>query len=297
MPDDAALPEDPAGTLFGLDPGEFVAARNALVRSLRKDGRREEAAAVAGLRRPGPAAWAVNQLSRRRAAELDGLVELGQALRDAQARALEGADAQVLRQAGRARRDAVGALADIAVALLAERGAGGDGHAGEIVATLEAASLDAASGDAVLAGRLTAALQPPSGFGDDGAGPTMPPTPRAPQRSEPDAGAEAEVGVELRRRLEQARRAATEAGQLATRLAADAATVAGTVGTQEDGLRRARDRVAALEKDLDAARHDADFAAEAVNDALAAVAEAEAAATDARQRVADAEARVAALEE
>lgn len=304
MPDHADPPEDPADALYGLDPGAFVAARNDLVRALRKERRREDAAVVAELRRPSPAAWAVNQLSRRRGAELDGLVRLGQALRDAQARALEGADAQVLRQAGRARRDAVGALADAGVAFLAERGPGAEAHAGEIVATLEAASLDPRSGEAVLAGRLTVALQPPSGFGQDGADPSAP-APRHRHR-QPDADADADAGTaaaragaaetERRQRAERAGRAVIEAGDLATRLDADAAASADAVARHEVGLRSAEARVVDLERDLDEARHATDLAARALTNARTAAADAEAAASDARQRVVDAEARVEALE-
>ena len=56
--------------LYGLPLDEFTQARNELARSLRKDGRREEAAEVAGLRKPTPPAWVVNQLVRERRSEV-----------------------------------------------------------------------------------------------------------------------------------------------------------------------------------------------------------------------------------
>src|SRR5919206_1996535 len=106
--------------LYGLDPGEFVAARNDLAKRLRKSGDKQLAAEVAKLRRPSPAAWAVNQLARRHRQELEELVRKGEELRTAQDRALAGAEAGDLRQAGRARRDAVARLAELAERILVE---------------------------------------------------------------------------------------------------------------------------------------------------------------------------------
>src|SRR5437588_4870867 len=88
---------------YGRGPETFVAARNQLVRDLRRQGKREEAAEVATLRRPNPSAWAVNQLARHHRAGLDELLRLGEELQSAQAGALAGGDAGVLREAGRAR--------------------------------------------------------------------------------------------------------------------------------------------------------------------------------------------------
>ena len=283
------------GELFGLEPGDFVAARNQLVKSLRKAGDREVAGRVADLRRPSPAAWAVNQLSRRRREELEGLVRLGQALRDAQEQALGGADAQLLRGAGRARRDAVAGLADVAVAMLAERGSGAEAHAAEIVATLDAASLDPQAGEAVLAGRLTSALDPPSGFG---VGDAAVQAPRSPGRRPPAAadvdqrdGAEAD----RKERLERAERALADARELATRMDREASAARDRVAGHERDLERAEADLARLERELEEARGRADAASRELAEARRAQGRSEAAAADARQRVSDAEARVEAL--
>ncbi len=157
--------EESVDELYGLDPNDFVAARNDLVKRLKKAGDKALAAEVAKLKRPTPAAWAVNQLARRHRDDLEELVRLGEALRDAQDRALAGDDPGDMRQAGRARRDAVARLAERADRLLVERGGAPGAHAGDVTATLEAASLDAEAGAAVLAGRLATELEPPSGFG------------------------------------------------------------------------------------------------------------------------------------
>ncbi|HEX2275162.1 MAG TPA: hypothetical protein VHG90_14945, partial [Acidimicrobiales bacterium] len=169
MPREDALAEV-TDELYDVVPSEFVASRNDLARRLRAEGKRELATAVGKLRRPTPAAWAVNQLCRQDRDGIEELVRRGEQLRGAQARALAGAPAAELRDAGRARREALVALVDSAARFLAERGLPVDTHRQEIADTLDAASLDPEAAGAVLSGRLTAGLPPPSGFGDAEAG-------------------------------------------------------------------------------------------------------------------------------
>ena len=92
-----------ADDLYGLPLDRFVAERGALAKSLRKEGRRDEATDVAGLRKPSVAAWAVNQLVRTQRAAMQELLDAGDELRDAQSALLAGdGDARALRTAGRA---------------------------------------------------------------------------------------------------------------------------------------------------------------------------------------------------
>lgn len=79
-----------ADDLFGLPLERFTEERNALARELRREGRRDEAAEVARLRKPSVAAWAVNQLVRTQRREVDQLFAAGDALREAQAGLLAG---------------------------------------------------------------------------------------------------------------------------------------------------------------------------------------------------------------
>ena len=60
-----ALPQE-AERLLALEPGGFVAERDRLVRELRDENRPDEAAAVAGLRKPTPVVFAVNRAARDR---------------------------------------------------------------------------------------------------------------------------------------------------------------------------------------------------------------------------------------
>src|SRR5688500_10764272 len=109
---------DDPDELFGLDPEAFVAARDALARRLRGAGRKDEAAAVKGLRRPTVAAWALNQLARRHGDEVRALIAEGQEVAKAQGRALAGEGAG-LREAAQRRREAIRQLAQRADAILA----------------------------------------------------------------------------------------------------------------------------------------------------------------------------------
>lgn len=112
-------PED----LYGLPLERFTEERNALVKALRKEGQRDEAAEVSKLRKPSVAAWAVNQLVRTQRRDVAALFEAGDALREAQTRLLAGrGGANALRDAVDAERAAVAGLADSARGLLSSEG-------------------------------------------------------------------------------------------------------------------------------------------------------------------------------
>ena len=81
-----------ADDLYALPPGEFTRARDERAKALRKEGKREEADAVKALRKPTVAAWALNQLARRRAKDVERLLTAGEKLRAAQEELLAGGD-------------------------------------------------------------------------------------------------------------------------------------------------------------------------------------------------------------
>ena len=144
--------------LYALPPEEFTAARDAEVRAARKAGEREQAKALAALRRPTVSAHVVNALARAEPALLEQLLELGRQLAQAQA----GGQGEALRSLGEQRRALVEAVADRAAAA-ADRALPPAVRA-EVVATLEAALGDPASGAAVRTGRLVRPLSY-AGFG------------------------------------------------------------------------------------------------------------------------------------
>jgi hypothetical protein len=160
-----------AGELYGLPLDRFVAERNGLARRLRADGQREEAAAVAALRKPSVAAHGVNLLAHGARKRFGELFAAGDALRETQDRVLAGdADGRELARALERERAAVANLTQRAGELLAaeghEPGAAVLERTGE---TLHAAALDDEARGLVVTGRLERELRH-SGFG--GGGPT-----------------------------------------------------------------------------------------------------------------------------
>lgn len=148
--------------LFVLPPEEFVAARDRLADELKTAGRTEEAAEVKKLRRPSIVAWAVNVTSRERPDDVAGLLEAGEALRRAQRKALSGGGRGELRQATGDRRAMIQALADAAVGAIGLRGSA---HRDAIAATLDAASIDDELGGRLRDGTLDKEARPAAGFG------------------------------------------------------------------------------------------------------------------------------------
>ncbi len=109
--------------LYGLPLERFVPERTALTRALRKDGHRAQAEAVASLRKPSVAAWAVNQLVRTHGAEVADLFAAGDALGHAQSELITGrGDTRAMREAVARERDAVSTLAQLARGLLSSEG-------------------------------------------------------------------------------------------------------------------------------------------------------------------------------
>jgi hypothetical protein len=97
--------------LYQLPPGEFIAARNALARQLREQGKEEEAKRVAALRKPSEALWLVNQMSHKAPAAVRALIEATEKMRDIQH---QGRSGDELRDAMRQQREALQKLLGIA---------------------------------------------------------------------------------------------------------------------------------------------------------------------------------------
>lgn len=262
--------------LYGLAPDRFVPERAALAKALRAEGRRDEAAAVAKLRRPSAAAWVVNQLVRGSA---DGVAELfaaGDALRAAQSALLAGrGDGATLRDAGARERAAVDAL------LAAAPGLGGDASAAtleRVADTLHAAALDETSREAVCAGRLERELRHAGlGLGEGAdvfaAAPVKPkvkpkPTPGEKPTGEPkrDAAAERKAAKE-RAAAETAAKAEREAARKQARFAvAQAAKAEERAGHALRAAQERRDRAARALEEADAALAEAQAKVEAAGE-------------------------------
>lgn len=150
-----------ADALYALPAAEFTAARDALAKRLRADGRREAAAEVKGLRRPTAPAAALNRAVRRHPEALAEFLAAGRTLTRAQERLLGGqGDRAVLREAAEHVREAAGALTELAASCerlspaLRERVRG----------TLQAALVDPEVRGRVEQGRLEREADAPGGL-------------------------------------------------------------------------------------------------------------------------------------
>jgi len=268
--------------LYGLPLDRFVTERTALAKALRAEGRREEAAGVAGMRKPSAAAWAVNQVVRTQRRAVQALFGAGDALREAQARLLAGrGDGRVLRAESERERAAVERLVDAARGLLTSHGLNLSGAVIERVAdTLHAAALDEDAREQVREGRLERELRHVGlGLGDSGG--SAPATPPRASKSKPRATGSADREPTPRARGERGQharvaqqRAETERAkreQAAARKAARAAEASARRRVERAGhaLRAAqerRERAAQALDDADqalaAAREESDSAAE-----------------------------------
>jgi hypothetical protein len=265
---------DEAGALFRAAPETFVAARDALVKELRAQGRDADAAAVKAVRKPTVAVWALNQLAVRDADGVRSLLDAGAELRAAQqaaASSVSGA-ADRMREASAARRAVVARLVGVTSGALEELGRG-PSQADAIAAALEAASIDPDTGARLAAGTMRQLPANPGGFGDvfglslvpdtgdaratRATGATRDPGARA-ATSPADAAAELRGEVNrLRRDRDAAARAASKAREVADRLAREvddarqrADRVAEKHATAETGAGAAELEVARAEREL-----------------------------------------------
>ena len=110
--------DDAIDELFGVDRDAFVARRAQLVRELKEEGAKDDAEALAKLRKPTVFAWTLNQLVRSERHDVDLLLDAGHLLLEAHADILRGGDPSELDDAQRMERDAVARLERAAAKLL-----------------------------------------------------------------------------------------------------------------------------------------------------------------------------------
>jgi hypothetical protein len=240
-PPQTTTPDAEAERLYGLEPEEFVAARDAAVKALRGEGRRAEAAAVAKLRKPSVAAWVVNRLARDEAGLVEALLDAGARLREVQ---LAGGSSSDLRTAIEAETRALDTLMRPAGRIARGSGSGRDAALERARDTLHAAALDPELADDVRRGVVVREAQA-IGFPLGAALPERPP--RAPAKAS---------------KAKAARKADPEpapvrdevAAKRLERAAAAAATAAAKLERAEQGLERASGELADAQAELARAR-------------------------------------------
>jgi DNA repair exonuclease SbcCD ATPase subunit len=142
-----------ADELYGLPQDEFTPARDAKAKELKAE--KALAAAVKKLKKPSVAAWVVNLFVRRETQQVEQVIAVGTALREAQ----EGMDGAELRALTKQRRQLTSAVTQQARTLAKDEGVKvTPAVSDQVEATLTAAMLDPECARAVRSGLLTAAL-------------------------------------------------------------------------------------------------------------------------------------------
>jgi len=247
--------DEVADELYEVPPEEFIDLRKTRQDEAKADGDKALAKAIGALPKPSAAAWVSNLLVREQRAEIEGLVDLGNLLREAQ----ENLAGDQLKALDTQRRQLVAALTRQARALANERG-----HpvsmavATQVEETLRAAMSDPDAGEALLTGRLTSPMSY-SGMGTTVSRPALhlvsPPRPEpaekpakvpAPKKQPGESAADrrAREQEERRRAAEEKRQRelarAREAAEAAVAAAEEAASAAGEQRQEVDGLERRR---------------------------------------------------------
>jgi len=265
--------ESAVDELYAGSPDDFIERRKALVTQARAAKDRALATAVGALRRPTRSAWLVNLYARRAPDELAALLDLGEALQNAQ-RQLSGPD---LRRLSADRGKALAAATRRAVELGHDHGYDAPEAARvEVSQTLQAALADPEVAAQVRAGTVTQA-QAYGGFGPFAlASPTdgAPPEPKV----EPES-------------LEPATEGETDDDEAERRAEAERRTVA------ESRLQTAEAALGAAADDAEAATARADELADRVETLRAEIAEAEQEEAEARRQARAARKTVAELED
>jgi len=273
---ESKLVEQATEELYGLPPGDFTRARDERAKELRRDGQRDAASAVKALRKPTVAAWALNQLTRRRRKDLDALLSAGEELRAAQEELLAGGDRSGFQKAATRERTLVARLAADTATMATEAGERSGGLLEKVADTLHAAALDEDTATELRTGRLVREREAIGGFGttagpppatDRAAAPSSkapkkrsavsPKTPkrrsakRAPKRSQPDRQALTAARTDerhARREVEAAERAVRNAQERAEAAEAHAREATERARTTAERLKAAKRAQAAARK-------------------------------------------------
>ena len=230
-----------AERLLAVAPEDFVAERKALARTLREEGRGEEAAAVERLRKPSRVVFAVNRAARDRPQAARGAAAAAENVKELQL----GGDPEAFQKALRELDDAVGLLADVAVAHVAPPGGEAtDAMRHRVRDLLRAAVADDAARPALARGALAEEVESPGFSPFAGMTATAPPKrparkERAPTAAERRQSERREQQLALRAELDDVERALAGA----TKAAREAERERARLEREAEALRRRLDRL------------------------------------------------------
>src|SRR4051812_2388088 len=135
------IPDD----LIDLPPEDFVAARDALAKGLKAEGKVAEAAEVKKLKKPTVQAWITDQVRRHHDDVVDALRDASATVAAAQEHAIASGDRDELKQAMSARRDALRDVGRAVEQVLARNGRPAT-YKDEVLATIEKQVTDEVTG-------------------------------------------------------------------------------------------------------------------------------------------------------
>lgn len=273
-----------ADALYALPLADFTAARDVRAKALKGTDLAELAGPVKALKKASLAAWVVNLFVRREGAQVEQVLAIGVALREAQ----QGMSADELRALTKQRRQLTAAVTQQARSLALDEGVKvTQAVADQVEATFTAAIVSARCGDAVRSGLLIAALATtgvddldpsgalalPEALGFTATSTQAPPPTRPDLRVVPDPDADAKARAAAEEKLAEAERAVDEAQTSYDATAAEVDQLEARqlqVRAEIDELKR---RVAELEQTYDEVDDDLQDAEDARDDAHAVLTE------------------------
>jgi hypothetical protein len=247
-----------AKELYGLTPPEFTVARDARVSEARQAGDKALAASLKKLRKPSVGAWVANMLVRKRPADIDHLIALGEELRGSST-----LDGEQIRRVSKTKLDVVAKLVRHAQQIAQRVGQPvSQGAALDLEATLDAAFGDPGAAASLREGCLTTTLSY-SGLGFAASGSADSPGAKAPQaqrkRATPGAVEQAKTSLDRTSRAAEEAEGALKTTQSALSAAeADVKRLRAAATVAERRAAKAHEGEAAAKKRLDALRHASD---------------------------------------
>jgi hypothetical protein len=172
MANDATDLESELDLVFGASPDTFTSVRDTLVKKLKSEKRKDDAAIVAALRRPTALLWGMNQVARADGDPIRELRRLGQLALRAQEQMLSGGSPADVLAAVEQRRVMVSALVNSVVAFLVDQGTAAEMLAPQLRSAFEMVSVNAAASAALQRGRLPAIPTEADETADESAAPT-----------------------------------------------------------------------------------------------------------------------------
>ncbi len=282
-----------ADELYGLTLPEFTPARDARVKQLKGT---ELAPRVKALRKPSTAAWVVNLLVRREAEQVEQILTIGAALREAQASMA----ADELRALTRQRRQLTAAVTTRARQVAAEVGVKvTQAVAEQVEATLTAAMVDEHCALAVRSGLLVAplattgldpadvagAVAAPDALGFSASPRSAEPAARPELRVVPDPDADRKAAAAAQAALDEAEARLAAATETYDDAAAEAGRLEARSLQLQSEIDELRGRISALESDSEEVADRLDEAEDTRTEAESSVREATGARDTARAAV------------